>query len=205
MGLVGIFGTGGCARGIMPLARFQFPGERLVFVEDVPATAECNGQPVVDFKRFVEEPVARIALAVANPPLRSAIARRCAEAGIHFECILAPDMIVMDDVKWGAGCLFSPGTVLTSNIRIGSHFHCNLYSYVEHDCRIGDFVTFGPGVRCNGGVTIGDNAYIGSGAMIRQGITIGAGATVGMGAVVVKDVPAGAVVIGNPATLIQSR
>jgi acetyltransferase-like isoleucine patch superfamily enzyme len=88
---------------------------------------------------------------------------------------------------------------LTSNIRIGRCFHANLYSYVEHDCVIGDFVTFAPGAKVNGNVTIGDHAYIGSGAILRQGITIGAGAIVGMGAVVTRDVPPGVTVVGNPA------
>ena len=88
---------------------------------------------------------------------------------------------------------------LTSNIRIGRCFHANLYSYVEHDCVIGDFVTFGPGAKVNGNVTIGDHAYIGSGAVIRQGLKIGAYSTVGMGAVVTRDVRHGKTVVGNPA------
>src|SRR3546814_2546611 len=60
-----------------------------------------------------------------------------------------------------------------------------------HDCVIGDYVTFAPGVRCNGNIRIGDRAYIGSGAVIRQNLTIGADAVVGMGAIVTKDVPPG--------------
>jgi UDP-2-acetamido-3-amino-2,3-dideoxy-glucuronate N-acetyltransferase len=48
-------------------------------------------------------------------------------------------------------------------------------------------------------------ASIGSGAVILAGITIGADALVGAGAVVTKNVPAGAVVVGNPARVLRMR
>ena len=93
-------------------------------------------------------------------------------------------------------------------MRIGKSFHANIYSYVAHDCRIGDFVTFAPKVCCNGNVHIEDHAYIGTGAIIRQGtperpLVIGEGAVVGMGAVVTRDVPAGVTVVGNPARPLE--
>ncbi len=46
-------------------------------------------------------------------------------------------------------------------------------------------------------------AAIGSGATLLCGITIGERATVGAGSVVTKDVPAGAVVVGNPARVLH--
>jgi acetyltransferase-like isoleucine patch superfamily enzyme len=46
-------------------------------------------------------------------------------------------------------------------------------------------------------------ASIGSGATLLCGITIGEGAVVGAGSVVTKDVPAGAVVAGNPARILR--
>jgi acetyltransferase-like isoleucine patch superfamily enzyme len=80
----------------------------------------------------------------------------------------------------------------------------HIFSYVAHDCYIGDHVTFAPRVNCNGNLHIEDFAYIGTGAMLRQGnpdkpLRIGKGATIGMGAVVTKDVAPGAVVVGKPA------
>jgi acetyltransferase-like isoleucine patch superfamily enzyme len=48
-------------------------------------------------------------------------------------------------------------------------------------------------------------ASIGSGAVILGGVTIGPGAQVGAGAVVTRDVPAAAVVVGNPARLLHPR
>lgn len=100
--------------------------------------------------------------------------------------------------------------MITTNVRIGRQFQCNIYSYVEHDCVIGDFVTFAPRVSCNGNVHIGDYAYVGAGAVIKQGapgrpLTIGQGAVVGMGAVVTKDVAPGAIVVGNPARVMEQQ
>jgi acetyltransferase-like isoleucine patch superfamily enzyme len=48
-------------------------------------------------------------------------------------------------------------------------------------------------------------ASIGSNATIVGGVTIGEGALVGAGAVVTKDVPAGVVVVGNPARVVRKR
>lgn len=197
--LKGLYGAGGCARGLMPLLARSHPDGPTVFVEDEPRAESLNGHPIMRFADFSSRPGARVAIAVAAPAVRRQLAAKCAASGLAFYSLRADDLVVMDDVVWGEGGLFSPRCTLTSNIRIGAHFHCNLHSYVEHDCTIGDFVTFAPGVRCNGNVTIGDEAYIGSGAMIRQGITIGAAAIVGMGAVVVKDVAPGETVAGNPA------
>jgi virginiamycin A acetyltransferase len=52
---------------------------------------------------------------------------------------------------------------------------------------------------------IGNDVWIGSGAMLMGGVSIGDGAVIASGSVVVSDVPAFAIVAGNPATLVRYR
>ena len=52
---------------------------------------------------------------------------------------------------------------------------------------------------------IGENAWIAAEAYIGPGVTVGVGAVVGARAVAVHDVPAGAVVVGNPARVVSER
>ncbi|KKJ78523.1 hypothetical protein WH95_03460 [Kiloniella litopenaei] len=56
-----------------------------------------------------------------------------------------------------------------------------------------------------GGIIIGNDVWIGARALILSGVTIGDGAIVGAGAVVSKDVPAYAIVVGNPSKVIKYR
>ncbi len=68
----------------------------------------------------------------------------------------ADNVVLMDQVELAEGSALSPFVTIGSNVKIGKCFHANLYSYVEHDCVIGDFVTFAPGVKCNGNIHIHD-------------------------------------------------
>jgi hypothetical protein len=54
-------------------------------------------------------------------------------------------------------------------------------------------------------VSIGHDVWIGHGAIVLPGRAIGTGAVVGAGAVVTRDVPAYAIVVGNPACIVRTR
>lgn len=215
--LYAIYGASGCGRSLMPVARQQLARENnpfeIVFIDDaLTEVSQINGHRAMNYAIFLKESadIKAVQIAIANSRIREKIAQRLEQDGIHLWSIQADNVVLMDQAKIAAGAALSPFVTITSNIQIGKCFHANLYSYVEHDCVIGDFVTFAPGVKCNGNIHIEDHAYIGAGAMIKQGtpdqpLVIGRGAVVGMGAVVTKSVPAGVTVVGNPARIVESK
>lgn len=204
-----VYGKSGFGREVMPLVIDQFgnePGSTTLFLDDESTDEVVNGYDVWTFEEIQTHPSRnkKAIIAIADGQVRERLASKCAVAKIEFMSVTAANHVKLDNCLVGEGAIFCPYTTLTSNIVIGVHFQCNIYSYVAHDCVIGDYVTFAPGVKCNGNVTIENFAYIGTGAILKQGtpdkpLIIGAGAIVGMGAVVTKDVAPGTVVVGNPA------
>lgn len=212
---IGIYGASGFGKEVMPLVRQQYPAlrkEQFIFIDDSQAGTELNGYAVISYIDFIQQPYSHkaVTIAIANSTIREKLVERLEQDGIQHLAVQAENTVILDAVEIDEGSLLCPFTCLTSNIKIGKFFHANIYSYVAHDCIIGDYVTFAPGVKCNGNIHIEDHAYIGTGAVIKQGtpdrpLVIGKGAVVGMGAVVTKSVPPGVTVIGNPARILEKK
>ena len=216
MSLYGIVGVGGFGREIMPLVANALQKERphandeLVFVDENNHGSFVNNYLVMSIDEFFSSPVPDkyFNVAVANYNNRKKLAEIMIDKGAAPFNICAANSINLGNNNIADGAIWCPFTTLTTNATIGKFFHANIYSYVAHDCIIGDYVTFAPNVHCNGGVIIEDYAYIGTGAIIRQGtpdkpIIIGKGAIVGMGAVVTKSISPYETVVGNPARLLN--
>lgn len=207
-----VFGASGFGREVMPLVRELVSGNELVFVDDNFSQSPLNGHEVMTYDTFLKLRAERkyITIAIADAEIREKLTERCLGDGIEVFDVTASNVVLMDEVSIGKGAILCPFTTITSNVKIGKSFHANIYSYIAHDCVVGDYVTFAPSVKCNGNVVIEDYAYVGTGAIIKQGrpgkpLRIGKGAVVGMGAVVTKDVAEGAVVVGNPAKSLARK
>lgn len=124
-----------------------------------------------------------------------------------------------DDSKVGTFVEIQKGAKIGKNVKVSSHtFICEGVT-IEDEVFIGHGVMFindkYPRATTEDGAlqtesdwqcvptVIQKRASIGSNATILCGVTIGEGALIGAGSVVTHDVPAGAIVAGNPAHPIK--
>lgn len=116
-------------------------------------------------------------------------------------------------------CRFLNGRKIFLGQRNIINFGC-LLDGRKHEIRTGHDVSIGPEASIltlghdpnspcfedrGGPIAIGSHAWIAYRAIVLPGVTIGEGAVVAAGAVVSKDVPAFAVVAGNPARTVSQR
>ncbi|MCK5127024.1 MAG: serine acetyltransferase [candidate division Zixibacteria bacterium] len=87
------------------------------------------------------------------------------------------------------------GTIFVGPSKIGKNFS------IHHNVTIG----IGHAQAAEGVPTIGDNVWIGAGAMISGAIKIGSNVTVANGCMLSRNIPDGALAVGNPGRVIMKE
>lgn len=136
-----------------------------------------------------------------------------------FNFVNAYGCSIDDNSKVGAFVEIQKGAFVGKNCKISSHTFICEGVHIEDNCFVGHGVMFtndlfpratnpdgSPQTEADWKMVetfIKKGASIGSNATILCGITIGENALIGAGAVVTKNIPANAVVAGNPAKVIK--
>ena len=142
---------------------------------------------------------------------------------IGDNCIIRGELLTFShggEIIIGKDCFVGLGTRIWSSVRIKigdrvliSH-NVNIHDNASHPMDIRDrhkdylyikkYNKLRPkNVITEAEVVLEDDAWIGFNATIMKGVTIGKGAIIGANSVVTKNVPAFAIVVGNPAKIIR--
>lgn len=125
--------------------------------------------------------------------------------------------VVFEKAKIGSNCNICAQVLIENDVVIGDNVTIKSGVQLWDGVRIEDNVFIGPNATFTNDLfprskkhqvkflhtTIKEGASIGGNATILPGVTVGINAMVGAGAVVTKDVPDGAVVMGNPARIVR--
>ena len=120
---------------------------------------------------------------------------------------IAANAYVTGKVRTGRDCTINPSAIVRGDIRMGDAVRIGAFASIigfNHGFADTEVEIFRQPLTSTG-IVIGDDVWIGSHVTILDGITVGEKSILAAGAVVTKDVPAGAIVGGNPARVIRSR
>jgi len=140
-----------------------------------------------------------------------------AECDIGNETRIWQYAVILKGALIGSNCNICAHTLIEGDVVIGNNVTVKPGVFIWDGTRIEDDVFIGPNATLTNdpmprskvypetfsGIHIKQGASIGANATLLPGVTIGENAMVGAGAVVTKDVPAKAVVVGNPAKITR--
>lgn len=126
--------------------------------------------------------------------------------------LIREENVIGDDVSVGSGSVIEHHVQIGHRVRLHSNVFVPEFSVLEADCWIGPNVVltnakYPRSARVKETLTgpwVEQGAKIGANATLLPGVRIGRDALVGAGSVVTRDVPAGAVVAGNPARVLRA-
>lgn len=200
-----IVGAGGFGREVFQYVLDTFPSGTHApsgFVDDRPDPTRLKelGWPYLGtVTSFVPRDDDRLVVAIGEPRVRLRVARSLAARGARFLTLVHPRAYVAASARIGEGSVIAPFACVGAGAVLGEHVQVHFCASAAHDTIIGDGAALSPYAAVNGGAVLGEGVFLGTRATINPLKQVGAFAKIAAGSVVYRDVPAAALVAGNPA------
>jgi len=146
-----------------------------------------------------EYPGVAVSICLDPPQQRARLVAHYTRAGFDFGSLIHPQAKISRSAACGVGAMINFGANVSTNVRLGDHVRVNVYANIMHDVQVGSFSTIAPNAVILGRVHIQQHCYIGAHCTIMPDLEVGEGGQVGAHANVTRAVPAGSIVVGNPA------
>ena len=158
-----------------------------------------DAAPVLGSIDSADPLAAEYVVAVGDPQIRVALVRRLAARGCRFATVIHPSAVIGSRTELASGCVVAAFAYVGPDSRVGPHTVLNVNSLVGHDCVVGDFCVLSPFAAINSECQVDREVFIGAHAVVGPRVTVGGRSKLSAGAVVCSDVPAGSLMVGNPA------
>lgn len=147
------------------------------------------------------------AISVGNNDIRADLFNKIKERGGNIVTLIHPTAVVSKYSQLGDGVCIHALSVVAPDTVIGDDCVISHNDLVTHGVRMGNHCFMASNIVLGAYTVMRDYAFIGSGATIvsAKAKELGEHSLVGAGAVVIKPIPDNAVVVGNPAKILDKK
>lgn len=209
-----IIGAGGQGREasqlIKDINRHHHTWELLGYIDDNQDIVgqQINGVKVLGTLNHLKEyrgeqifVVCAIGSSVVRKKITDRMEKECGP--LKYAVLIHPTSVVSDYSDISEGTMICANTVVSTNVKLGSHVIINYGSTIGHDTSAADYSTVLPGSHISGNVQIGEASELGTGSSVIPNVTIGSYSIIGAGAVVISSLPDQCTAVGVPAKAIK--
>ncbi len=181
----------------------------LGFIDDNPLLIgkKVSKYPILGNSEFLFSKLDRtisVFVPIGNNQIRVSLLEKINQEGFSTPSFIHSETLIHHSVSIGNGVYILPSTNIMPFTSISDYSMISMGVNIAHHVIIEKGCFFSQGVNIGASINIKEQAYFGIGSILMTGVSnVGKKTMIGAGAVIIKDVPDGAVVVGNPGRIIR--
>lgn len=155
-----------------------------------------------DIDSYIPQENDYFVLGVADISFRKKIISTLKAKEAKFYTLIHPNAVIASSAMIGEGCVIAPFVTIGPYVQLGNFNHLTSYSFISHECKVGDNNVFSTAGIC-GRVEIGDDNMFYIRSTVIPDIKIGNRIVLTAGSVMMRNAKGPQTFIGNPAKKLE--